>query len=325
MRKGNLLALTCVATVLLAGCSLAPAPKASLSSPALTVSSSTISFGNVAVGGKKTASLVVTNPADSGNSVTVSQVSITGSGFKLSSPPTLPATVGAGQSVTVKVMFSPAASGSASGALTISSDATNSGISVALAGDGSSAATGQLSLSPASMAFGSVAVGSSASKTGTLTASNADVTVSTVDESGSGYSLSGITFPVTITAGHSISFSVSFAPQSAGSSPGTLAFINDASDPTSDTLSGTGTSQSSSHTVSLSWSPSASSVVGYNIYRGTVSGGPYPTKLTSAPQADTSYVDSSVQSSATYFYVATAVDSDMAESGYSNQAKAVIP
>lgn len=184
--------------------------------------------------------------------------------------------------------------------------------------------SGELSVSPATVAFGSVAVGSSVSKTGTLTATNADVTVSTVDESGEGYTLSGITFPVTVEAGKSVSFKVTFAPQTAGSSPGTLAFVSDAADNASAALSGTG-AQSTQHTVSLSWSPSTSSVVGYNIYRGTVAGGPYPTKLTSSPQPDTSFVDDTVKSSSTYYYVATAVDADAAESTTSNQAKAVIP
>lgn len=117
---------------------------------------------------------------------------------------------------------------------------------------------------------------------------------------------------------------MTFAPQSAGSSPGSLAFISDASDtPSSATLSGTGT-QASSHTVSLSWDASSASVVGYNVYRGTVPGGPYPTKLASL-ETNTSFVDSTVQSSSTYYYVTTAVGSDSMESAYSNQAKAVIP
>jgi hypothetical protein len=175
------------------------------------------------------------------------------------------------------------------------------------------------------MAFGSVAVGSSASKTGSLTANNSAVTVSTVDESGAGYALSGISFPFTLAAGNSVSFTVTFTPQSAGSSPGGLTFISNGSGNASATLSGSGSIQSGSHTVNLSWNPSTSSVVGYNVYRGTVSGGPYPTKLTPSPQNDTSLVDSSVQSSTTYFYVATAVDSESVESDYSNQTKAVIP
>jgi Abnormal spindle-like microcephaly-assoc'd, ASPM-SPD-2-Hydin len=323
MRRSHLSGLVLLATALLAGCALAPAPKASMSSAALTVSANTIDFGNVAVGGKKTVSLVVSNPAESTSSPTVSQIGISGSGFTLSSMPALPVTVAGGNSISVKVIFSPSASGSASGTLSVVSDAANSTISIPLSGDGSSSA--QLSVSPATMAFGSVAVGSSTSKTGSLTANNSAVTVSTVDESGEGYALSGINFPFTLAAGNSVSFTVTFTPQSAGSSPGSLTFINNGSGGASATLNGSGSTQSSLHTVSLSWNPSTSSVVGYNVYRGTVSGGPYTTKITSSPQNDTNFVDSSVQRSTTYFYVATAVDSESVESAYSNQTTAVIP
>lgn len=69
----------------------------------------------------------------------------------------------------------------------------------------------------------------------------------------------------------------------------------------------------------LSWKASTSSgVVGYNVYRGTTSGGPY-TKLDSSPIAGTSYSDSSV-SSGEYYYVVAAINLDGTESGYSNQA-----
>jgi len=78
-------------------------------------------------------------------------------------------------------------------------------------------------------------------------------------------------------------------------------------------------------TVSLSWTASTSpGVTGYNVYRGATSGGPY-TKLNSALIAQTSYIDTTVQTGQTYYYVATAVDSGSNESAYSNQAQAVIP
>lgn len=79
------------------------------------------------------------------------------------------------------------------------------------------------------------------------------------------------------------------------------------------------------HTVSLSWTASTSSnVVGYNVYRGTVSGGPY-TKLTTSRVTGVAYTDAAVQAGQTYYYVTTAVDSSGNESAYSNQAQAVIP
>jgi hypothetical protein len=78
------------------------------------------------------------------------------------------------------------------------------------------------------------------------------------------------------------------------------------------------------HSVSLTWSPSASSgVTSYNVYRGTVSGGPYTRLHTGV--ITTTYTDSNVQSGTTYYYVTTAVDSSGAESAYSNEAQANIP
>jgi fibronectin type 3 domain-containing protein len=64
-------------------------------------------------------------------------------------------------------------------------------------------------------------------------------------------------------------------------------------------------------------------IVGYNVYRGTVSGGPYA-KLTSLDTGVT-FSDSAVSAGQTYYYVVTAVDSTGTESLYSNQAQAVVP
>jgi cellulose 1,4-beta-cellobiosidase len=76
--------------------------------------------------------------------------------------------------------------------------------------------------------------------------------------------------------------------------------------------------------VLLSWNPSSSSVAGYNIYRGTVSGGPYM-KLNSSLCFATTYTDATVQSGRKYYYVTTAVDSNGVESIDSNEAPAAIP
>ena len=184
--------------------------------------------------------------------------------------------------------------------------------------------TGQLSVSPSTMSFGNVAVGSSISQTGTLTASQADVTVSSAGWNGDGYSVSGVTFPVTVPNGQSVKYSVTFAPASAGSASGSISFVSDASDsPLTEAFSGTG-SQASSHSVALTWNASTSTVAGYNIYRGVQSGGPY-SKLNGTLLTDTSYSDNGVANGATYYYVATAVDSNSVESAHSNQAVATIP
>lgn len=70
--------------------------------------------------------------------------------------------------------------------------------------------------------------------------------------------------------------------------------------------------------ASLAWAAPAGAS-SFNVYRGTVSGGPY-TKI-AANGAVTSYVDMPLTNSTTYYYVVTA-NYAAGESGYSNQAAA---
>jgi hypothetical protein len=90
------------------------------------------------------------------------------------------------------------------------------------------------------------------------------------------------------------------------------------------TPSPTPTPAPGSHSVSLSWNASSSTVVGYNVYRGTQTGGPY-NRVNSSPDGNTTFLDSNVQAGATYFYVVTAVDANSQESGFSNETSAVVP
>jgi hypothetical protein len=78
------------------------------------------------------------------------------------------------------------------------------------------------------------------------------------------------------------------------------------------------------HSVQLSWAPStAPGVLGYNVYRGIQSGGPY-VRLNPAMLADPDYRDTTVASGQTYFYAVTTASSIM-ESGRSAEVIAVIP
>jgi hypothetical protein len=81
-----------------------------------------------------------------------------------------------------------------------------------------------------------------------------------------------------------------------------------------------------SHSVTLTWIASTSSnVAGYNVYRGTTSGGPYATNVNSSLVTGLSYTDTTVLAGQTYYYVLTAVDTSGNESGYSTQTAATIP
>jgi hypothetical protein len=172
------------------------------------------------------------------------------------------------------------------------------------------------------MTFPGVTVGGQQDQTGTLTAGSASITISSAGWTGSGFSLSAITFPVTIPSGQSLPYTVTFAPQVAGTVSGAVSFFSNASSsPTTQTL--TGTALQAQHHVDLNWNPDASGVQGYYVYRGTQTGGPYA--RLSALQGGTSYVDSSVSSGQTYYYVVTALGTNSLESGYSNEAVAAVP
>src|SRR5262249_18616028 len=137
--------------------------------------------------------------------------------------------------------------------------------------------------------------------------------------------LSGITFPKTIAAGNSASFTVTFTPNATGTANGTLTFTSNASNsPTVQSLTGNGQAPPP-HKVDLSWNASPTpDVVGYNIYRRTSSGS-YSSPLNGSPNVDLTYTDNSVSAGTTYFYVARAVDSNGVESTNSNEIQAIVP
>jgi len=286
----------------------------------LSANPTSLSFGSVQVGSSASLSETLTNTG--GSAVTISQANVTGAGFSITGL-TLPATLTAGQSVTFTVKFAPAVSGAVSGNLAILSDASNSTLNIALSGTGT--AQGQLSVSPGTLDFGNVVVGASSSLNGSLSATGASVTVTSGSSNSSEFVLSGITFPRTIPAGQSASFTVTFTPTASGAASANLTFLSNASNsPTVEALTGNGQAPPP-HSVDLSWNASPSpGVVGYNIYRGTVSGGPY-SKVNSTLDANTTYTDNNVTAGQTYFYVAKAVDGNGLESGPSNEAQAVIP
>ena len=285
---------------------------------AIVASAPAIGFGSVAEGGTQTKAETLTNGGQS--TITISSVSTSGPGFGQNGIST-PITLDSGASITFNLLFDPETSGAATGSLTVLSDASNPILTVGLTGTGTE--SGSLALSPANPSFGAVNVGSSKTMTAALTASGNAVTVSSATTTSSEFTLSGMSFPATIAAGTSASFTLQFAPTSSGSASANLSFASNAGSPTVETATGTGIA-TDSHTVMLQWEPSASSVSGYNVYRGSTSGGPY-SKQTSSLDADSSYTDGSVQAGQTYYYVVTSENSDGSESANSNQVQAIIP
>jgi len=217
--------------------------------------------------------------------------------------------------------FTPTATGTRTGTITISSTASNSTVTLPLSGIGTTATAGTLGDSPATLALGSVVVGTSGTASGTLTAGGSSVTVSAVSSNNSAFTVGGLSLPVTIPAGNSAAFTVKFSPQTTGAVTAALTFRSNAqSSTTVETLTGTGTATAPVHSVNLSWSASTSSnVSGYNIYRAAYASACESfSKINSLLNTGTLYTDSAVVDGATYCYATTAVNTSHEESGYSN-------
>jgi hypothetical protein len=288
----------------------------------LTASPSSLNFGNVQIGNGQQLSETVTNVG--GVNVSISQATVAGTGFSMT--PWAPLVLTPGQHYTFTVTFAPPSTGNDSGNVSIVSNASNSNLSIPLSGTGTPAPQGQLAVSPTTMAFGKVIVGTNAQLIGALTASGASVTVTSDTLNGSAFALSGLpSYPIVIPAGQYVQFTVTFTPPGIGVASGSVSFFSNASNsPAVESLTGTGTPPPQ-HSVNLSWTASTSqNVIGYNIYRGLTSGGPY-SKINSVLNASNLYSDTTVADGQTYYYVTTSVNSTNEESTYSNQTTAVIP
>lgn len=217
-----------------------------------------------------------------------------------------------------------AVSASASVTLTASASGANETFALTLSPSGS-AAGATLTINATSVAFGNVALGTPATQSVTLSSTGtAAVTVNSAAASGSGFSVSGATFPLTLNPSQTATLSVQFDPTATGAVSGKLTIANSSSNSSAVvTLSGTGVPLA----INLSWSaPSSTSdtIAGYNIYRATGSSSSYQ-KLNSSVNSPVSYMDSSVQASTTYQYYVTSVDSSGMESTPSNTATVAIP
>lgn len=188
--------------------------------------------------------------------------------------------------------------------------------------------SGILSLNPTSVNFGSIMIGTSQSQyVLMLNTGNGNLTIASASMSGPGFSVTGLTLPMTLVPGQSASFQVTYSPSSVGSASGAVYLKkNNGTTLAAISLSGTGLAALAplQHSVTLNWAASPSTVVGYNVYRSSQGGGPFQ-RLNSAPVATLQFSDGNVSSGQLYYYVVTAVASSGAESIYSNESVASVP
>ncbi len=262
---GTTAILALAAVLVTSGCVGSTSKGASTGSTtiALGLSPSSVSFGDVTIGQSGTKTVTLTS---TGNGIlTISGISVAGNAFTASGPH-LPISLSAGQSTTISVLFKPTASAVDSGTVTIASNAVEPSMTVALSGTGTTAATSVLSVSPSSVAFGTVSVGSEVTKTVQLASTGtASVTISGMTFSGSGVSVSGLAMPMTLAAGKDASLTITYKPSSAGTLAGSVSIASNASDPSELIgLSGTATT---APTSTLTATPS--SITFGNVVVGT--------------------------------------------------------
>jgi hypothetical protein len=304
-----------------------PSPNASVSPTTLTFASQTA--------GTASPSQTVTLSNTGNAALSITGISITGSDpSDFAETNSCGSSVAAGTSCNISVTFTPAATGTLSATLTFTDNATGSPQSVGLTGTGANSGGGTgggstpaVTLSSTSLSFGNQPVDTTSSaQTVTLTnTGSAALSITSLTITGtnaSDFTEVADTCGSSVAAGGTCTVEVTFTPSAASSYTATLSITDNATgSPQPVALSGTGT-----HDVTLSWTASSSSgVVGYNVYRGTASGGESSTPLTSSPVTATTFTDSNVTAGQIYYYVVTAVTSSDSQSADSTETSVTVP
>jgi hypothetical protein len=277
-------------------------------------------FGNITIGSSAQRLIQLTNSGT--KSLRIRTKSITSNAFTFGNFP-LPVDLGAGKSIKIPITFIPTVVGKSTAAITLTTSNTPKFV-FNVYGVGVAPATPHLVINPTSLDFGNVTLGSSSTLAVTLSATVAPVTISAAQSNSSEFTLPGLVFPLTVAVGQNLSMKVRFRPKVSGTASARLTLTSNADNsPTTVALTGAGIA-GASHSADLTWSPSHDIVIGYNVYRGARTGGPY-SKINPVLDASTSFTDSTVQGGATYYFVVTAVNAANQESTTSNELKIMVP
>ncbi len=283
---------------------------------------SSVSFGSVPLASSLSQAVQLKNTGTA--SLTISAWSTSNSAFTLKGG-TTPLTLAAGSTANCTLVFTPTVTGTISASMTITSNASDNHLTLALSGTGVTA-TRTLAATPTSLNFGNDIVGGATTLAVSLkNTGNSSITVSGVSVAATDVTAGGGVNGATIAPGQTATLSVTFSPKQVETVSGSVKLSSNATgSPASIGVAGAGVS-GSSHSVSLNWLASGSaSVSGYNVYRAIGLTGSY-SKLTAAPLTGLKYTDATVAAGETYRYVVTAVNSSGQESGFSSAVTAVVP
>lgn len=212
-------------------------------SSGISLSASSLNFPNQVLGttsGAKTVTLTNTGTS----ALTISGISVTGTNASdFTQTNNCATSLAISSTCTINVSFSPGANGSRTASVNIADNAPGGSQSIALSGTGAATAP-VLSLSSASLAFGSQTVGtSSTSQTITLTSGGSTaLTLNSITITGSnaGDFTRTTTCGSSLAVGASCAVTVTFTPTASGSRSASVTISDDAPDsPQNVTLSGT--------------------------------------------------------------------------------------
>ena len=220
--------------------------------PNISVTPSSLAFGNVVVG--ETSAPQTVTVANTGNAdLTVTNVVIIGD-FAITSTTCVVPTLAPGASCTADVVFSPTGLGDLNGILSIESDDPDSAVvDVALSGTGIPTPEPDISVSPTTVDFGSVIIGNTSAQTVTVTnAGSATLNVGTLAVTGDYSTANDNCSGSAVAVGDNCTVDVVFAPSTATVLTGTLSIPSDDPDTAvvDVALSGTGVAPQPDITVS---------------------------------------------------------------------------
>jgi len=205
-----------------------PVSGTAVGSGTLVSNPASLSFPSLQSGQTQTSLVTLTNSGSS--TVTVSQASVSASAFTISGL-NLPLTLAAGQSASFSVTVHQPSSAAVNGNLSLLSDASNNSLVIPLSAG--AAIGGVLSTSDSSLDFSNVPVGSTNPLSETLTnTGGSTVSVSQANVTGTGFKVTGLSLPLSLSPGQSFTFGVVFTPTTGGSKSGSISVVSDASNPT---------------------------------------------------------------------------------------------
>jgi hypothetical protein len=281
----------------------------------------TCSSGTMTGAGTDACTVALTAPAGTGG-LTVSLSSSSGA-VAVPSSVTVPAgATTAGFTATVSAVTAQTAGQTAT--LTAQAGSVSESFALKLG-----ATTPGLTLSVGTVAFGNVTLNTTATQTVTLTSSGtAPLTINAGVVTGAGFSVTGMSYPLTLQPGQTATLTVQFDPTVSGAAIGAVALTtntNTSAGAAVIALSGTGAT--AAYQVDVSWNApidSTDPVAGYDVYRA-VSGSSSYELLNSSLDDATSYTDTTVQEGVAYTYYIVSVDASGDQSDPSNLFSVTVP